>query len=115
VRNKRFSGFFPSVPRQDAVLKVLQEEIESRVLEIVDLLYKPAGEFAPRVRRVLIDLLHACAAKLEQFENDDTQPRAPMPTKPFTVPAKGPPRPPQETMEITMDQLIGPWSVETKR
>jgi hypothetical protein len=97
------------------MLKVLQDEVESRVLEIVDLLAKPAGEFAPRVRRVLMELLNTCAAKLSEFENEDTQPRAVMPTRPFTTPPKAPPRPPQETMEITLDQLVGPWSVTTKR
>jgi hypothetical protein len=84
-----------------AILKLLEAEVEARVAEIVDLLVRPAGEFAPRVRRVLLELLHACAAKLEQFETADTQPIIP-----FTPPPKAPPRAPQETMEITIDDII---------
>lgn len=115
MRNKRSCGFFPSVPRVDATLKLLGPEIESRVDEIVDLLRFPAGEFRERVRGVLIEFLHAAARRLSDFENADTDPHIKAPVKPFTTPPKAPPRPPQETMEITLDQLVGPWSVTTGR
>lgn len=53
---------------------ILDREIESRVVEIVDLLNRPAGEFTPRVRVVLTEFAQAIERRLEQFEDEPTEP-----------------------------------------
>ena len=97
------------------MLKIVEEEVEAHLVEAAELLAKPAGEFTPRLRRIMHSLVATCARRSAEFENADTDPHIPAPKKPFTVPPKpATPRAPQETMEITMDQMIGPWSVTVK-
>lgn len=70
------------------------EEIENRLDEIVDTLRKPAGEFVPRVRSVLIAFLAAVLRRLQALEDEE-------PTNPG-VPIE---RTRQHTMELRLEDL----------
>lgn len=102
-RQPRQSGFYPPVlaiadrPATVAALSsIFESEIEARVVEVVDLLNRPAGEFTPRVRVVLTEFAQAIERRLSDFEDESTEPTAAAArrkiTRPMVLP---PPLPPQ--------------------
>jgi hypothetical protein len=87
-------------------MRPLLEAIESKVCELVDLLNHPAGEYAPRARRILNELVDMVIRWLdarEREENEPTEPRMRLwsAPKPPAVPRKR-----QETMEIDLKDVI---------
>lgn len=82
-----------------AVLKLLERELEARLVELVDLLNKPAGEYQPRARRILIELIEAVL----RLVGDDE------PTHPRAV------RQRQQTMELRIDELQELTEAEKRR
>jgi hypothetical protein len=89
------------------LLKLMLDAIETKVVELVDLLNHPAGEYAPRARRILHELVDMVLRWLDEWEKDDE------PTNPRIVvqhvfsAAKPPPIPRkrQETMDIDLRDL----------
>lgn len=80
------------------MIGIHEEEIEARVCEVCDALLKPAGEFTPRVRTILTELVQAVERRDEQFGEEPTDPMMRL----AIVPPPPPPvkRAPQITMEI---------------
>ena len=87
-----------------------EAEIEARVCQVVDALLHPAGEFTPRVRTILTELVDAVERRNEQFGEEPTQPKMRLAIPP---PAPPVPRAPQKTMEIPLSELI--WDEETRQ
>lgn len=83
-------------------MRRLLEEIENRVTELVDLLNRPAGEYAPRARRILQELVDVVIRWLDSHAADDDEPTEPR--RRYVAPPKPPPVPRkrQETMEIDL-------------
>jgi hypothetical protein len=80
------------------------DEIENRLDEIVDQLRKPAGEFVPRVRSILVAFLAAILRRLQALEDEPTNPGTPIPA-----------RAPQRTMELDPRELIELTEQERRR
>ena len=84
------------------VIRHLVEAIESKVVELVDLLNHPAGEYAPRARRILNELVDMVMRWLDESGSADDEPTEPRlclwsAPKPPPVPRKR-----QETIEIDL-------------
>jgi hypothetical protein len=89
------------------LLKLMLDAIETKVVELVDLLNCPAGEFAPRARRILNELVDQVMRWIDEIDKDDepTNPRLVVAhvfsaVKPPPIPRKR-----QNTMEIDISEL----------
>jgi len=90
------------------LLKLMLDAIETKVVELVDLLNHPAGEYAPRARRILNELVDMVMRWLDEIDKDDepTNPRIdPAPHVFHAVKLPPIPRKRQQTMEIDISEL----------
>lgn len=78
------------------MISIHEEEIEARVCEVCDALLWPAGEFTPRVRTILTELVQAVERRNEAFGEEPTNPMMRL----AIVPPPPVKRAPQITMEI---------------
>lgn len=77
----------------------LEHELAARVIEMVDALAQPAGQYALRARMCLEDFAHEVLAIAARFDDAETPPRGT--------------RAPQHTMELKLTDLI--WDEEPTR
>lgn len=91
------------------LLKLMLDAIEVKVVELVDLLNAPAGEFAPRARRILNELVDMVFRWIEQIDAKDDEPTnpriEPVPHIFHAVKLPPVPRQRQQTMEIDLRDL----------
>jgi len=89
-----------------ANVKRLIDMIENKVIELVDLLNRPAGEYVPRARRICQELADAVMRWAEMTEFDEEEPTEPR-MRLWSAPKPPPiPRKRQETMEIDLNDVI---------
>jgi hypothetical protein len=88
-------------------MRELLAEIETKVAELVDLLNYPAGEYAPRARRILSELVDMVMRWLNAREAEDDEPTNPKMQRLVSAPRPPPvPRKRQETMELSIDDIL---------